>query len=151
MRYAVGFVLLLLALGTLRLVGCGDAERPCEVIEDCGAVVKVPVSGVYVSVLADDPCTRVSCRYRVCQFSPLDCHGDYVTGNGCASVEFTECDPDAQRPCGNITPISEGEACDPNCTGTVCVEGRCVCTGWCICGLNDISNGCSASAPRTPR
>ena len=35
MRYLVGFVLLLLALGTLRLVGCGDERIPCETSEEC--------------------------------------------------------------------------------------------------------------------
>jgi hypothetical protein len=35
MRYLVGFVLLLLALGTFRVVGCGDERIPCETAEEC--------------------------------------------------------------------------------------------------------------------
>ena len=35
MRYLVGLVLFLMALGTLRVVGCGDDRIPCETAEDC--------------------------------------------------------------------------------------------------------------------
>jgi hypothetical protein len=149
MRYLVGFGLFLLALGTLRVVGCGEEEgKPCEDSTDCA----VPHTEPPHWTLPDDRCTHSRCGDgKVCESWPVDCQGDYVTGKGCARVEFTECNPDAEKPCGNITPIREGMGCNPNCSGHVCVEGKCVCRGWCVCGLNSSTNGCSASTPRAPR
>jgi hypothetical protein len=136
MRYLVGFVLFLLALGTLRVVGCGEHEgRPCAVIEDCGEVVPFPDKYDYaVYVLADDPCTRVICRSQVCKFYPIDCQDKYLREFGCRRVEFTECNPDVEDVCGDVTPINEGRACKSNCSGYFCHDGECVCESWpCLC------------------
>jgi hypothetical protein len=59
MRYLVGFVLLLLALGTLRMVGCGDEGEgpiPCEQVLDCPPAVQ---DECYISV----KCLSNICRY----------------------------------------------------------------------------------------
>ena len=84
MRWLFGFVLLVLALGTLRVVGCGgDEGKPCEVKEDCGAVVPFPDKYDYaIYVLADDPCTRVMCSSQVCKFYPIECQDKYLTKFG---------------------------------------------------------------------
>jgi len=136
MRWLLGLVLLLLALGTLRVVGCGEEiqEIPCEERMDCGELVKV--EGYYV--LADDRCTAVWCTDRqVCLFQSLDCQNKYMTNFGCRRVEFIECNPDAEEPCGTLRPINEGRPCSPNCTNMICRDGECVCSApWaCWCGL----------------
>jgi hypothetical protein len=59
MRHLVGLVLLLLALGTLRMVGCGDEGEgpiPCEQVLDCPPAVQ---DECYISV----SCFSNICRY----------------------------------------------------------------------------------------
>jgi len=101
MRYLVGFVLFLLALGTLRLVGCGD---PCWSDSDC-----------------DDgnPCTNDICWGDPYQggYDPdapwLDCSGrDYYCRNPEVDTG-TPCEVDGQPGvCGGGRCRLEGEAPD---------------------------------------
>jgi hypothetical protein len=140
MRYLFGFICVM----ALSVMGCGEEEgKPCEETRDCAVEHAEPPHWT----LPDDRCTFSRCEHRVCINTPVDCQGDYMTGKGCRTVEFTECNPDAEKPCGTLTPIREGMGCNPNCSGHVCnSDGRCVCRGWCVCGLGEgAGGGCSAT------
>jgi len=106
MRYLVGFVLLLLALGTLRTVGCGEAESPCW---DCSD---------------GNPCTEGVCTY------------DIGAGFSCDPSEREPedyyCDhrrrPDG-APCGSGNVCVRGVCGENLCAG--CVDDGNQCTEHC--------------------
>ena len=124
MRYLVGFVLFALALGTLRMVGCGDEgepPEPCEGVWDCDE---------------RDACTIVRCdtETKTCRYAPVDCRD-----TECKSFAFDVCDPEATtrsprdgalEVCGAVT-IHEGRSC----------RGGGSCTYW------DISDDCYFYVP----
>ena len=124
MRYLVGFGLFLLALGTLRVVGCGEEPEPpeCLIDEDCDDQ----------NECTDDTCdTATGCFYAPSR------EGD-VCGGGEQFCTYGRCEDGA---CISGTGRSywedyEGKTCrGSNCTNYRCREGECVCSGWCICGL----------------
>ena len=126
MRYLFRFICVMM----LGVAGCGEEEMkmPCEERTDCGALVKVDG----YDVLADNRCARVFCSLGACSFYPLYCRG--LTNSGCRRVEFAECNPDAVKPCGTLTPINEGKPCRSPCEGYFCRDGECACERYlCVC------------------
>jgi len=138
MRYLVGFVLFLLALGTLRVVGCGDEGPPpeCRVDEDC-----------------DDgnPCTDYHCKFGDCQYPLRDeelilpCELNGVSGF-CIDGVCQENPCVSDDSCFDEAPRYDGECLftriDPD--GTPCEANGVV--GVCInLGLDDM--GCHADNP----
>ena len=122
MRYLIGFVLFLLALGTLPMVGCGDepAPEPCEYTSDCDD---------------GDRCTSDYCQpepRKYCTHSPISCRD-----TECKSSELDVCDPEAPpgELCGAVT-IYEGRSCEG---GGSCDYWECVpCDYYCMCGVNHV-------------
>ena len=145
MRYLFGFVLFLLALGTLRTVGCGD-ESPCG---DCND---------------GNPCTIDQCSSRRVGEPPGMCEPDerpvvpYCSnraepdgtpcggGNGVSGVcidgvcdlcEGVVCDDgnECTRDCNPATgtcdyiPVQDGTKCDDgddnDCAEDICIRGAC--------------------------
>lgn len=78
MRYFMGFVFFLLALGTLRVVGCGDEGPECLGDEDCPD--GVCASGICVQCLGDqecddqNECTTNYCFEQSCHSEPVGVH-----------------------------------------------------------------------------
>ncbi|UCD23448.1 MAG: hypothetical protein JSW51_10405 [Gemmatimonadota bacterium] len=106
MRWLIGFVLLLLGLGTLRMVGCGEEDRSCVDAEDC-----------------DDgnPCTRDSC-VSYDPDAPITCdvvrrcrHWPEDDGTPCGSGEIC-----VDGVCGEN--LCKDVVCDD---GLDCTEGEC--------------------------
>jgi len=97
MRYLVGFVLVLMALGTLRIVGCGD--EGCVTNEDC-----------------DDgnPCTRDSC-IRYDPDAPITCDVVHSYCQHLPEMDGTPCGPGM---------VCVGLRCQENlCQDVVCDDG----------------------------
>jgi hypothetical protein len=143
MRYLVGFVFVL-ALGTLRLVGCGDDDslRPCSETTDCAVLSDKPPHWT----LPNDRCTHAWCSSGYCRTRAVNCREDLGEG-GCRTVQLIECDPEADEVCGSLTPIErmQGKGCDTSgegveCFGYKCHDGDCTCPSgdFCIC-RGDIS------------
>lgn len=103
MRHWVVLMLFLLALGTLRMVGCGDYEdEGCE-LYPCEDVVCPP---------DDNECTVEYCSDGDCRSKPVE-DGKPCTGHGLSGV----C---VNGVCGEN--LCEGVACDD---GDACTEGTC--------------------------
>jgi hypothetical protein len=102
MRYLFGFVFFLLALGTLRVVGCGDEGPECLQHEDC---------------YDQDACTEDECVNRVCEFRAMTC-------DDASECAVDSCDPDVGC---QYTAVDDGIACDEinECTDGQCVGGVC--------------------------
>jgi hypothetical protein len=102
MRYLVGLALFLRALGTLRVVGCGD--EPDE---------PGPESCDYASECDDqNVCTLNLCVYKTktCKYKPIDCQDTVPEGDPeCMRYELDVCDPEApeeSQACGDATYIN---------------------------------------------
>ena len=106
MRYFVGFVLFLLALGTLRIVGCGEDGPSCENDRDC-----------------DDgnECTDDRCSGGVCYFWPASgfrlC--DDGDENECAHGECVD------GVCAGLVWVDDGTSCESGGASGVCLCGVC--------------------------
>jgi hypothetical protein len=129
MRWLVGFVSLLLALGTLRVVGCGD---DLEVYE-------------YPRCLRDEHCDDGNacnidyCAGGLCEHTEKPCEGDWH--EDCADLETSDCDPDTGvAECTWDTRSFEGQSCcrreDRCCSPS---NGLPIC--WTCCKLGGV---CSA-------
>jgi hypothetical protein len=144
MKWLLSLVLVLLAVGTLRVVGCGDEEglTPCE----RGRCFREDACD------DGDPCTHNLCAWggpepfcvnpaidctangpalHTCQRPGGLCHLPY--SRDCVRFEFDVCDP-TKRPdlvCGEVTFIREGLPCDAAGYCLLgdyqCREGRCRC------------------------
>jgi hypothetical protein len=98
--------LLLLALGVLRMAGCGGGSgpeaEPCEYASDCDD---------------EDACTLNLCsrETKTCYHTPIDCRNTvpYPWDEDCAAFELDVCDPEApeREVCGAVTYINEGRSC----------------------------------------
>ena len=120
MRWLVGLLFFLLALGTLRAVGCGGEEPECRTNEDCedanectydacdpraGECVYIWVENTFRQTSCDDgddnECTTGECNSGACESRPANCSDDNpctedscdpVTGcNHAAYPDGTEC------------------------------------------------------------
>jgi hypothetical protein len=167
MRYLVRFVLLLLALGTLRTVGCGDEGPECIYPSDSwvGWVRDATCDD-------DDQCTEGYCDddntcvnlswFRDGERCDLDvteaCHIGICTDGRCERTE-KPCDPDFHEDCADLLTYD----CDPDtgaveCTWRMADQGQQCCFeldicfwpgphycceryGWCIDGGCVIGNG----------
>jgi hypothetical protein len=112
MRHWVVLILFLLALGALRMVGCGD-ESPCG---DCSD---------------GNPCTMDTCvsyDQVLCQVAHRCRNLPVTDGTPCGSGEIC-----VEGVCGEN--LCEGVVCDDRieCTGDTCdyVDGKCVFTNLC--------------------
>ena len=112
MRHWVVLILFLLALGALRMVGCGD-EGPCGSCDD------------------GNPCTMDTCVSGgevLCEVAHRCEHLPVTDGTPCGSGEIC-----VEGVCGEN--LCEGVVCDDGieCTGDTCdyVDGECVFTNLC--------------------
>jgi hypothetical protein len=158
MRYLVGFLFFLLALGTLRMVGCGD-EGHCLADEDCNDenqctkdYCDVSSANVcrYSTALAPFFCDFEEtdeypwdgrCEDGVCiHIEPecttdLDCEpgwyrcGDTVCRNGCAEPA---CDLNRGE-CIYPTPINQGASCCMHMTSANRIPPEYYCTEYGTC------------------
>ena len=119
MRWLVGVVLFLLALGTLRMVGCGDEGPECRTDEDCDD---------------QNACTDDRC-YSGCNHMPVQdwtpCDFDGLDGI-CISGVCAENPCDDGNECTDDLPGDEciyiphhGGSCDWNGESGVCIDGVC--------------------------
>jgi len=146
MRWLVGFVLLLLALGTLRTVGCGD-DDPCGGCDDgnpctrnvcdryntSGTISCDPEDYDYRCVYPSVPdgtscgganvCVSGACRTNLC----ADCEDD---GNSCT----IDCDYETGA-CDYLR-LPDGDTCKGERHTGVCVSGVCI-----VCEELDCDDG----------
>ena len=130
MRYLVGFVLLLLALGTLRLVGCGDERIPCETSEECDDN----------NECTDDVCSLGYCRNTEVGYGsynplPVFCDLDgveqfYEDGICVSGICERRETCTGQFMCVDFIcePAGDGYPVPNLCTNDICDEGTCTYT-----------------------
>lgn len=132
MRYLIGFALLLLALGTLRVAGCGDGEAriPCQAYEECDDD----------NECTDDVCASGYCRNTEVGFGlsnppPVFCDVDgveqFYEDGVCVSgiCERRESCTD-QYMCADwiCVPVGDLYPAQNLCTNDICDEGTCTYT-----------------------
>ena len=132
MRYLIGFALLLLALGTLRVAGCGDGEAriPCQADEECDDD----------NECTDDVCASGYCRNTEVGFGlsnppPVFCDVDgveqFYEDGVCVSgiCERRESCTD-QYMCADwiCVPVGDLYPAQNLCTNDICDEGTCTYT-----------------------
>jgi hypothetical protein len=137
MRWLVAFVLLLLALGTLRVVGCGDEEVVPE----------------YPLCFRDEHCDdRDACNYDVCVRATADVpalceHWEKPcavepNSEDCSMLETRDCDPDIGAvECIWRTDWFQGQTC---CIESEfrCPDGIWSCRDYCVRRGYCIDGGC---------
>jgi hypothetical protein len=157
MRYLVGFVFFLFALGTLRVVGCGD-ESPCGSCDDgndctrdwCRTSYTDPTLPPPGSNCSGDPSTVSQCRSSSVA-DGTGCELDGLAGN-CLEGECdvcVGCEPDGDdctygcnpdsRECEYI-PVEDGAYCQGG--NGACVSGTCCIESGEASGCND-ENDCT--------
>jgi len=174
MRYLVGFVLLLLALGPLRMVGCGDApEEPeppeCLIDEDCddqnectadvcGGGVCFPLEKWYLN---GTPCERNGfvgiCLMGLGCTEERECWADEHCEDDQNECTYEFCDAgEYLYECGVSTYPMQCEPCEPNgggpgiCKGGVCKEAECVTGADCDDGIACTDNSCDCGRCQNP-
>jgi hypothetical protein len=150
MRYVVGFVLLLLALGAMPLVGCSESAQ-CRDDKDCDDQ----------NACTDDRCYSVPVR---CDHMPVQdwTHCDFDGLDGiCISGVCGENPCDDGNECTDDLPGDEciympftGRSCDWNGESGVCIDGVCEedpCKGV-VCDDGDLctNDWCWLGECRTP-
>jgi hypothetical protein len=98
MRWLIGFAFLVLALGTLCIVGCEEARIPCENFGDCPP--------------PDDECLHVTCISPFCRYF-ADQHG--------AGCELSDGSMGVCEPSSTFSPDSPG--CGRTSEPIPCVHG----------------------------
>jgi len=154
MRWLVGFVLLLLALGTLRTVGCGG-DDPCGGCNDGNPCTRdvcdsyntsgtiscdpedIEYRCVYPSVADGTACGGANvCVGGVCRENPCaDCEDD---GNSCT----TDCDYSTSA-CDYVR-LPDGESCEGKSHSGRCYGGVCIVCEELDCNDGDLctNDGC---------
>ena len=149
MRWLIGFALLLLALGALRVVGCGDEGVPCQTDEvffcDLDGVEQFYEDGICVSGICE---RRESCTEQYMCFDWV-CRGLgdlYPASNHC-----TNADNCVEGTCTYTLEPNGSSCCSTferyDCSITGGCQYRCTRSGECQDGHCCIDGSCRESRP----